>query len=106
VVGQELALLLLDAQAGGDGEQADVVGRRRPWGDEVGQAAVRAAHAVDHRALGLQAQRVPACSTWRGLVGVDLDVSSTVLAGQQRDHAVGLQPAAVDRCAAAGACHR
>jgi hypothetical protein len=31
VVGLELGFLLLDAQAGGDGEQADVVGLGRPW---------------------------------------------------------------------------
>jgi hypothetical protein len=54
VVVGELLLLLLHAQARSHGEQADVVGRHALGRDEVGQAAVRSRHAVDHRALGLQ----------------------------------------------------
>ena len=63
MVGQKFGLFGLQVQASGDGEHADVIGlglrtlRRR---DEVGQAAVGTLLAIDHRAFGLHAQRMPA----------------------------------------------
>ena len=59
-VGGELLLLLVDAEAGGHREEADVVALARAFGrDEIGEAAVRPLDAVDDRPHALHAQAAP-----------------------------------------------
>ncbi|CAM2147891.1 NAD-specific glutamate dehydrogenase [Paraburkholderia tropica] len=96
----ELRFLHVHANARGDREHADVVGLARVLrSDEVGETAVRAHHAVHHRTHRLLAQIAPRHRDFRArVVGVDLDVVVVDgVRGQERDHAVRLQPAALDQ---------
>jgi len=87
--------VFFDAEAGGDGEGAEVVFQAGVLGrDEVGQALVGAAR----RFLVLLAQVVQGGEHFVArVVGVQLDVVVTDLVGREEaDHGFGLQPVFLD----------
>ncbi len=95
VVGFEALHVFVDADAGGDGEGADVVFQAGVFGrDEVGQALVGAAR----RFLVLLAQVVQGGQHFAArFVGVDFDVVVVhLVGGEQAEHGFGLQPFFVD----------
>ena len=91
----ELDELLLDAQAGSDGERPHIVGYARIFGgDEIGQAIIWFAE----RTLVLLAQVVPRHRDGvTGRVGVDLDVIAGGIRRRDHHHAVGGEPSALDQ---------